>query len=245
VPVPAALRNSSPWFRLYWDQSLHRIQKRSGHAALKFLLPVEFLRIFIVYGARILRELGKIAPLLKTSEEAARRTVDSEKRRRAIHSAGALMPSSSTRSRTAGERDFCTPGQAVFVADSNPDSDMTWPALVVRPAGCDSDGKQFFVKLVGDSDRYPPFEIPKSRLILDAFGDDFNRGDDDDDVVRANFAANDMLVADRGVNPPNFLAGHPSIASFWGGEDFPQRIYGPVAFCIGNTNCQLWSRLTF
>jgi hypothetical protein len=64
-----------------------------------------------VYAAIEKRGLGKIAPFFKASEEAARRTIDSDKHRRAIHSAEALTPSSSTRSRTAGERNSCSPGQ--------------------------------------------------------------------------------------------------------------------------------------
>jgi hypothetical protein len=159
-----------------------------------------FLRIFtatVYNGARILRELGMFSPHLTTSEEAVRRTLRSEESRRAIHSSGAMSPSSSTRSRTAGERDSYSPGQAVFVTDSNPDSDATWPALVVEVAG-----NQFFVKLVGDPDEAPPFKIPKSRILPDALGDVLDRGNDDD-VVRANFAANDTLVADH--HSKNFL----------------------------------------
>jgi hypothetical protein len=152
---------------------------------------LEFLRIFtatVYSGARILRQLGMCFPHLMTSEEAVLRTLRSEESRRAIHSAGVLPPSSATRSRTAGERDSYYPGQAVFVTDSNPDSDATWPALVVELAR--STGKHFLVKLVGDTDESPPFEIPRSRLLPDTFGDVLDRGDDDD-VVRASFAAND------------------------------------------------------
>jgi hypothetical protein len=164
---------------------------------------LEFLRIFtatVYSGARILRQLGLCFPHLMTSEEAVLRTLCSEESRRAIHSAGALPPSSATRSRTAGERDSYSPGQAVFVTDSNPDSDATWPALIVALAR--STGKHFLVKLVGDSDESPPFEIPRSRLLPDASGDVLDRGDDDD-VVRASFAANDKLIAERQSN--NFL----------------------------------------
>jgi hypothetical protein len=108
-------------------------------------------------GARILRELGMSFPHIMTSEEAVRRTLRSEESRRAICIAGALPPSSSTHSRTAGERDSYSPGQAVFITDSNPDSDVNWPALVVKVAG-----NRFFVKLVGDLNEAPPFKIPKS-----------------------------------------------------------------------------------
>jgi hypothetical protein len=163
--------------------------------------PVAFLRIFtasVYSGARILCQLGQLHPLLKTSEVAAKRTLDSERRRRDIHSAGALTPSSSTRSRRAGERGSYSPGQAVFVVDSN----ATWPAHVVGPARPDSVEKQFFVKFVGDLDKSTT--IPISRLLPDAFGDECNRGDDDD-VVRPTFFSNDKLVAERGHHSKNFL----------------------------------------
>jgi hypothetical protein len=169
--------------------------------------PQKLLRTFtatVYNGARLLRQLGKIYPLLKTSVEAVRRTLDSENCRRGIHSAGALTPSSATRSRTAGERDSYLPGQAVFVVDSDPDSEATWPAIVVAPAVHNLAGKHFFVKLVGDSEECPPLKVPKSRLLPDAFGDALDRGDDDD-VVRANFLANDKLIAERGRNSTNFL----------------------------------------
>jgi hypothetical protein len=60
----------------------------------------------------------------------------------------------------------------------------------------------FFVKLAGDPDEAPPFKIPKSRLLPDVFGGVLDRGDADD-VVRANFAANNKLVADH--HSKNFL----------------------------------------
>jgi hypothetical protein len=170
----------------------------------KPLRPVEFLRIFTVTpynGARILLELGKMNPSWKTSEEAALRTLASERSRRTTYSAGAVPPSLSTRSRSAGERDSYSPGQAVFVLDSNPDSDATWPALVVEEGRCNSDGKQYHVKFDGDPNDYI---FPVSRMLPDAFGDKSHRGDDDD-VVRANFASNDKLVADRGLQSKNFL----------------------------------------
>jgi hypothetical protein len=46
--------------------------------------------------------------------------------------------------------------------------------------------------------------VHKNQLLPDASGDEFNRGDDDD-VVRANFTANDKLVADGGLQSKNFL----------------------------------------
>ena len=160
----------------------------------------EFLRIFtatVYSGARILRELARTFPHLRTSEEAVRRTLCSEESRRAIHSEGALPPSSSTRSRTAGERDSYSPGQAVFVSDSNPDSDATWPAVVVKRVSGASGGNEFLVKLVGDPDESPPLKVAITRLLPDAFGDVLDRGDDEE-KVRANFYDNDKLIADSG-----------------------------------------------
>jgi hypothetical protein len=171
---------------------------------LRFGGPVDFLRIYtasVYSGARILCQLGQLYPLLKTSVTAAKRTLLSEKNRRDVYSAGSLTPSSSTRSRRAGERDSYLPGQAVFVVDGN----ATWSAHIVGPAGIDSGEKQFCVKFVGDLEKSTPYmTIPISRLLPDAFGDVRHRGDDDD-VVRPTFYSNDQLVAERGHHSKTFL----------------------------------------
>jgi hypothetical protein len=138
---------------------------------------------------------GRDFPLLRTSEEAVRRTLRSEESHACYSFSWCTAWLIQLIPRTAGGRTPTLLVKLKLVADSNPDSGANWAALVVEQAHGDS-GNQYYRNSLAIR-RDLSLEGIENRLLPDALGTSLTGVMTMMSCVPALLLANDGLIADR------------------------------------------------